>query len=134
IIAHEAEHVRAGDTRTLLAGLLAVFALPWNPVLWWQYRRLALAVELDCDARVLNALRDPRAYGLALLGTARRRSRGMVLHAALLRPRSFLQRRIEMMGRFAGDGRLTARALAGVGVAGLALAVAVCADSPSEPR
>src|SRR5690606_13856642 len=133
IVAHEAEHVRAGDPRMLLAGLLAVCALPWNPVLWWQYRRLALAVELDCDARVLAALRDPRAYGLALLETARRRSRGALLHAALLRPRSFLQRRIEMMSRFAGH-RMTMRAMASAGVAALALAAAVCADSPAEPE
>ena len=133
IIAHEAEHLRAGDPRTLLAGLLAVCALPWNPVLWWQYRRLALAVELDCDARVLAALRDPRAYGLALLETARRRSRGPLLHAALLRPRSFLRRRIEMMGRFA-EHRMTVRALASAGVAGIALIAAVCADSPAEPE
>jgi len=133
IIAHEAEHIRAGDPRTLLAGLLAVCALPWNPVLWWQYRRLALAVEMDCDARVLAALRDPRAYGLALLETARRRSRGPLLHAALLRPRSFLQRRIEMMGRFT-EHRMTVRALASAGVAGIALIAAVCADSPAEPE
>lgn len=133
IIAHEAEHVRAGDPRTLLAGLLVVCALPWNPVLWWQYRRLTLAVELDCDARVLAALGDPRAYGLALLETARRRSRGPLLHAALLRPRSFLRRRIEMMSRVSGR-RMTMRALASAGVAGIALIAAVCADSPAEPR
>lgn len=133
IVAHEAEHVRAGDPRLLLAGLLAVCALPWNPVLWWQYRRLALAVELDCDARVLATLRDPRAYGLALLETARRRSRGALLHAALLRPRSSLQRRIEMMGRFSGRW-MTIRALASAGVAALALVAAVCADSPAEPE
>lgn len=133
ILAHEAEHIRAGDPRTLLSGLLAVCALPWNPVLWWQYRRLALAVELDCDARVLATLRDPRAYGLALLETARRRSRGALLHAALLRPRSFLQRRIEMMGRFSGR-RMTVRALASAGVAALALAVVVCAETPLAPE
>lgn len=133
IVAHEAEHVRAGDPRTLLAGLLAVCLVPWNPALWWQYRRLTLAVELDCDARVLAALRDPRAYGLALLETARRRSRGALLHAALLRPRSFLQRRIEMMGRVS-EHRMTIRALASAGIAAVALVAAVCADSPAEPE
>jgi hypothetical protein len=133
IVAHEAEHLRAGDTRLLLAGLAVICAVPWNPVLWWQYRRLGLAVELDCDARVLRALPDPRAYAHALLEAARRRSRGALLHAALLRPRSFLRRRIEMMD-FATRRPFTARALACAGVAALALAVAVCADSPAQPE
>ncbi|HEY8468335.1 MAG TPA: M56 family metallopeptidase [Longimicrobiales bacterium] len=133
MVAHETEHLRAGDTRLLLAGLAVICALPWNPVLWWQYRRLGLAVEVDCDARVLRALPDPRAYGLALLETARRRSRGALLHAALLRPRSFLRRRIEMMGLATGRRR-TARALACSGVAALALAVAVWVDSPAQPE
>src|SRR5262249_58279568 len=30
-----------------------VGALPWNVALWWQRSRLRLAVEMDCDARVL---------------------------------------------------------------------------------
>jgi beta-lactamase regulating signal transducer with metallopeptidase domain len=71
VVRHEREHVSGGDAWLLAAATLAVAAMPWNPVLWWQHRRLRLVVETDCDARVLAWTRDARAYGLALLRTAR---------------------------------------------------------------
>jgi bla regulator protein blaR1 len=50
LLEHEREHVRAGDARLLAGGLLALALMPWNPALWWQLRRLRLAVEVDCAA------------------------------------------------------------------------------------
>lgn len=67
VLAHEAEHLRARDPQLILATLLLAAALPWNPAIWWQGRRLRMAVEVDCDARVLGRGVDPRAYGRVLL-------------------------------------------------------------------
>src|SRR5690606_19455117 len=53
VLAHEREHIAARDQMILLGALLLVAAMPWNPALWWQLRRLRAAIEVDCDARVL---------------------------------------------------------------------------------
>jgi len=70
IVDHEREHVAAGDGWLLALAALAVAAMPWSAALWWQHRRLRLAVETDCDARVLDRGADPRDYGRVLLRTA----------------------------------------------------------------
>ena len=67
VLAHEREHVRAHDPALLALGILALVLLPGNAALWWQVRRLRLAVELDCDERVLRAHPDVGAYGGLLL-------------------------------------------------------------------
>ena len=97
MIAHEREHLRAGDPRLLLAALLALAAMPWNPALWWQLRRLRLAVEADCDARVLRAGADVRVYGALLLEVGRRSAGLPLLAATLSEPASLLERRIQIM-------------------------------------
>src|SRR5688572_25185859 len=56
VVRHEEEHRRAGDARLLLIASLALILLPWNVALWWLHRRLRLAVELDCDNRVVKSL------------------------------------------------------------------------------
>ena len=61
VIAHEAEHVRARDTLLLTAGWITVVLMPWNAALWFMLSRLRLAIELDCDARVLRGGVAPRA-------------------------------------------------------------------------
>ncbi|PYP34633.1 MAG: hypothetical protein DMD48_15475 [Gemmatimonadetes bacterium] len=74
MLAHEEEHVRAGDPALLAAALVAVLVTPWNLALWWQWRRLRLAVEIDCDARVLAQGRSAAAYGELLLSVGGRRT------------------------------------------------------------
>lgn len=96
ILAHEREHAAAGDQRLLALGFLLVCLAPWNPVLWWMLLRLRLAVEMDCDRRVLRASRDVRAYGAMLLGVAGR-SHAPALSAAFIEPASFLRQRIVAM-------------------------------------
>lgn len=93
MLLHEEEHARAGDPQLVVAALLVLVAMPWNPALWWQLRRLRMAVEVDCDARVLRREPDRRRYGTLLLEVSRRRG-GNSLVVAFAEPRAFLERRI----------------------------------------
>lgn len=97
IVRHEREHIRAGDPRLLLFALAAVALVPWNPAAWWQLRRLRLAMEVDCDARILARERDVAAYGTLLLEVGRRGAGTRIPVAAFSEPRSFLERRIRIM-------------------------------------
>jgi TonB family protein len=71
--------------------------VPWSPAAWWQLRRLRLAMEVDCDARVLARRADVRAYGELLLEVGRRGAGIRLPSAAMSEPRSFLERRIRMI-------------------------------------
>ncbi|MFL6371485.1 MAG: M56 family metallopeptidase, partial [Nitrososphaeraceae archaeon] len=97
ILRHEREHVRAGDPRLLLAGLIAGAVMPWSPALWWQLRRLRLALEVDCDARTLRGQADVLAYGRLLLEVGRLGGRSPAPLVAFSEPRSFLEQRITAM-------------------------------------
>lgn len=132
VFLHEEEHLRAGDHRLLHAAAIPLMVMPWNPALWWIYRRLRLAVELDCDRRVLRRGADPRSYGQLLLEVGRRRSRAGWLPGPALRAESFLGKRLQAMSCRTppGRGRRTALALVAT-VATLALAYA--APRPVQP-
>jgi beta-lactamase regulating signal transducer with metallopeptidase domain len=67
VVAHEAAHIAAGDPWLLLAGCAAVALMPWNPAAWFVLARLRLAIELDCDARVLARGTNTRQYGQLLI-------------------------------------------------------------------
>ena len=67
VITHEQSHIAAGDPVLLLAACMAVALTPWNPVAWFTLARLRLAIELDCDDRVLGAGASPRQYGQLLI-------------------------------------------------------------------
>ena len=97
VLAHEEEHVRAHDPRLLFGALLVLAALPWNLPLWWQWRRLRQAVELDCDRRVLARGPDPRAYGRLLVDVARFGTAHRLVVAAVSESPSFLERRLSLM-------------------------------------
>jgi beta-lactamase regulating signal transducer with metallopeptidase domain len=97
MLAHEEQHVRAADPALLAAALVTVLVAPWNLALWLQWRRLRLAVEIDCDARVLAQGRSPAAYGELLLHVGGRRNLRMFGVAAFGEPRSFLESRIRRM-------------------------------------
>jgi TonB family protein len=126
MVEHEREHLRARDPLLLLLGLAAAAAVPWNAALWWQLRRLRLAMEVDCDARVLRRRVDVRAYGLLLLDVGRLASSGRVPTLALTEPPSFLERRIRTMTNRTLERSFRRAALpAAVCVGALVLAAAI---------
>ena len=99
ILAHETEHRQAHDPLLAAAALIVVAALPWNAALWWQLRRLRLAIEIDCDRRVVSRHgHDPHAYGMVLLATRARASRITPATAmAMSAMRSELGRRVDAL-------------------------------------
>ena len=132
MIRHEQEHRRAGDPQLLALAQVALIAMPWNPALWWGVLRLGLAVELDCDARVLRSA-DPRTYGDLLLEVARpRRGPRLVAAAAFAERAGGLERRIRAIAR--RRDRVARGARAGAAVVGLAVVgIASVAPHPSLP-
>jgi ankyrin repeat protein len=94
---HERQHIAAHDSRLLGAALMLLVAMPWNLPLWWQFRRLRLAIEVDCDARVLRCGHDARAYGETLLSIAEHRSGTLVFAPAINDSPSALEQRIELL-------------------------------------
>jgi TonB family protein len=97
VLRHEEEHRRAGDLRLLFASLIVLALVPWNAALWWQVRRLRMAVELDCDHRVLRKARELRRYASLLVEMGRRGSISRLSALALAHPAPFLERRIQKM-------------------------------------
>ena len=97
LLRHEQEHVKAGDPTLLLLTASLVAALPWNPLLWVMAARVRLAVETDCDRRVLRGSeRELRGYAELLLSVGARRSRAAYgVGFSLGRP--FLEQRIDRM-------------------------------------
>jgi len=133
VLEHEQEHVRAGDPRLLAAALAAAVLTPWNPAVWWQLRRLRLAVEVDCDARVLARRADVHAYGSVLLEVGRRTAHTrLAASAAFAEPVSTLERRIRIMT--APRVRRPVLRAAGFGAIAIALAAAACeTPAPMQP-
>ena len=87
-----------GARRALLfVASLPLLLAPWNLALWWELRRLCLAVEMDCDNRVVAALGDPNAYGDLLLKVAQAANRGPRLQPAFLGMGSLERRLTELL-------------------------------------
>ena len=126
ILAHEEEHRRTGDGILRFAMAALLIAVPWNPFLWLHYRRLCLAIELDCDHRVVKRLPDRRwLYGDLLVRVgARDGLRPGFAPTAFAERRSFLERRI---GKLLSEGpevsmaRMAFFAFAAIMVAGVAM-------------
>jgi beta-lactamase regulating signal transducer with metallopeptidase domain len=97
VLSHELEHVRARDPLLLSLAQLIVILLPWHPAVWWMASRLRLAVELDCDQRVLQRGASARDYGSLLIDlTDQRLGFPAALPAFSCRP-SHLERRLVAM-------------------------------------
>jgi len=125
ILRHEEEHIDSHDPALLMGGLAAAALMPWNIPLWYLHRQMRLAIELDCDARVLAGGADLTRYGQVLLD-AGGRSNGAPLPALAgfaERP-SQLGVRIEVMTS-ATASRPVPKA-AGAGLLATVLLVAAC--------
>jgi len=94
VLRHDEEHRRAHDARLLFVASLPLILMPWNLAMWWLLRRLCLAVEMDCDNRVVAALGKANAYGEVLLKVAQAGSRGPRLQPAFLGGMGMLERRL----------------------------------------
>ena len=104
--------------------------MPWNLVLWWQLRRLRLAIEIDCDARVLSLGHPVARYGETLIAVGERQSASNAMTMARFGSKSFLEQRIRNMLRTKiRHARLLAAALACLGVS-----LAVCAAEVAPPQ
>jgi hypothetical protein len=97
IFSHEHSHLEAHDPLALALGMTVVALAPWNPLLWWQLRRLRLAIEVDCDRRLLAAGAEPTDYASALLDCSLQRMTLFAVNAAMAEPASTLERRIAFM-------------------------------------
>jgi hypothetical protein len=97
VVRHEEEHRRAHDALLLFVASLPLLLMPWNLAMWWQLRRLCLAVEMDCDNRVVGALGDATAYGELLLKVAQASSGGPRLQPALLGGMGTLEHRLTVL-------------------------------------
>lgn len=133
ILAHEEEHMRARDVQLRFFAGLALLAFPWNPAIWFQCRRLAMAVEMDCDRRVVARMpRRRRLYGALLLevGAHAGRAPGAAT-AAMSEPRSFLERRLRNLLVRSPQARLAQAALLAFATV---FAVAVAVSIPGIGR
>jgi bla regulator protein BlaR1 len=97
VIAHEQSHLDARDPQLFTLALALLVFMPWNLPLWWQLRRLRHAIEVDCDARVLQGGIDPTHYGETLISVGERQSAYVGAVAAMSESRSFLEERIRIM-------------------------------------
>ena len=97
VIAHEQAHLAARDPQVLTVALFLLVLMPWNLPLWWQLRRLRYAIEVDCDARVLERGVDTRQYGETLIHVSERPVAYVGSVAAMAESRSFLEERITLM-------------------------------------
>jgi len=97
VIAHEQAHLTRHDPQVLTLALFLLVLMPWNVPLWWQLHRLRRAIEVDCDARVLEKGLDPEKYRQMLTDVGRRTSGHMGMVAAMSESPSLLQQRLRLM-------------------------------------
>jgi hypothetical protein len=132
VILHEEEHLAARDTLLLAACAIPAVLMPWNPAIWWQLRRLRLAVEIDCDRRVLARGVHRRRYGALLLRMGADSQTFLLPVAALSEaPGTELGRRLESMFnrvRLSSTGTMVALVCA---LCAVSLGFLAACDSPS---
>ncbi|GFZ96873.1 M56 family metallopeptidase [Dyella caseinilytica] len=132
-IAHERSHLRARDPQLVAFALALLMLMPWNPLLWWQFRRLRHAIEVDCDARVLLGGHDLGAYCETLIHVGQRQSSHLGVVPAMSDSASFLELRIRHMLRKPKKwARASAAALvcASLGIAAFAAQVTPPPNTP----
>ena len=128
LLAHEMEHIRVHDSRLLLGGMFLLMLTPWNLAAWWQLSRLRLAIELDCDARVLRKQPGTARYGRLLIDVTSRAVGARLAVTAFAERRSSLRSRLLFMTPTARDRS------APLAVASAVTAVALIGCAGMAPR
>jgi len=132
VLRHEREHLEGGDPWLVAVALAVLVAMPWNLPLWWAFRRLRLATEIDCDRRVLERATPTLAYGRLLLEVGVARSGTGLPVAALAEPSTDLEARIRAMTR--PSPKHPVPKAAGLALATALLVAAACdAPGPADP-
>jgi bla regulator protein BlaR1 len=130
VLRHEEEHRSARDQLIVVGSAMALALFPWNLALSWIVRRARLALEIDCDMRVLSRGASVNQYGKLLLFIAQRQAT-TALAPMLAASTSHLERRIIAM-RKPQPARRTARVV--VALAGMTVAVvAACTSDVADP-
>jgi beta-lactamase regulating signal transducer with metallopeptidase domain len=125
---HEVEHLRGRDPLLKLLGAWVLVLMPWNPAAWWALRRLHLAIETDCDARVVRRSGSPGAYARFLLDMASVGRRAPALVPGAVHFTGNLERRVLAMTNRPHSG--AGRHLLRITVAMLAVAAVAVLDIP----
>ena len=97
ILAHEAAHLRARDPILLGVACALIALMPWNPALWIILSRVRLAIEVDCDTRVLRGGVSAKSYSSLLVDVAERAVPLRLAATALADHSSHLRQRILAM-------------------------------------
>jgi hypothetical protein len=130
VIAHERSHLGAYDTQLLTIAVCLLACMPWNLMLWWQLRRLRLAIEIDCDARVLSLGYPVARYSETLIAVGERQCASYAMTMARYGSKSFLEQRIHnMLQKKTSHARVGALAFASLG-----FGFAVCAAEVAPPK
>lgn len=133
VVLHERAHINAHDPLLLLGSSALVAIMPFNAAAWYLLSRLRLAIELDCDQRVLQAGTAPRPYGTLLIDLSAASSSSPLLTGApaFSHRASHLERRLRTMTDRPTTHR-TARRFAAASLAVLAIAGACGAELPTS--
>jgi hypothetical protein len=123
ILEHERQHAAARDPILIAAGALSIALAPWNLALWAMFARLRLAIEFDCDQRVLMSHCDARRYGDVLVAVYEQ-ANAERMQLAFVARRSNLERRVRRLVERAPT-LVSSRGLAALATA-LVLIAAAC--------
>ncbi len=129
VFLHEREHQRAGDHRLFSAAVAALVLMPWNVLLWWQVSRLRLAIEFDCDRRVLERGESARDYADALITVGGRVSAPLLAAAAFAERKPAVEQRLRRMTEPLARLRIP-RTLGASGLAALAIILVLGVPQP----
>jgi beta-lactamase regulating signal transducer with metallopeptidase domain len=132
ILAHEQQHIEGGDHWLVPLGALLAIVMPWNPAVWMMYARFRLAIETDCDARVISTGVDQREYGAALIRVAGSAGAHTVLSPAWNNRARQLEHRVRAMTADLPQQRVLRSMLLGAGAIAM-IAVAGDAATPDDP-
>lgn len=97
VLAHEQAHLAARDPLLLIAGAAGTVVMPWNPFSWALLARLRLAIEVDCDQRVLRRGATTGRYGRLLIDLAAAAPRLPLSAPAFSYHTTHLERRLRTM-------------------------------------